>query len=593
MATDPKDQTPPQGLVDEPLTDEKDVAQTPDATEVGSQHSDTQGESRMTRAKWLACIALGFGYTTAFQQHACTATIMRHINIALGPTDQYNWMLTAYTIGSAVTLPLTGGLSDIFGRRYFFMGGCFISLIGTIVAVTAKDVNQVIAGMFFKGVGGASQQLALAGVGELVPNKHRGTAQAYLDILVTPWTILGALTGGAMVKYQPVQSFRINWYVGICLNVITIVCTFFWYFPPARPQLHGIKGQTKTQQFMQLDWLGIAMLAAGLSTSLVGLGFGGITFPWKHAGTIAPMVLGVSTLVALGIYEFKFAKNPFLAPQLFRQGRSFTMVLFITFVAGMGLYAAAAFWTQQVHTMWDEDPVRIGILTIPGGFGGALGGYLAGMLIGRHRFLKTNYMLIYGALVKVIADAALTTLTPDTLPRALGLGWFSMMGTGWLSVSLIVCIQLTCEDKNIGLATMLLGCMRSSGGAVAVTVYSTLLGNKVKKIIGPNVAKAVAGPPHFFPVARLKELIGYLEVGNKKAALALPRANPKVLDLAHHAMQWSWTEGFRNVYIAATAFAAVALIAAFFVKDMSKNMTDNVAVRLDNEKPRDKTEAVV
>jgi len=547
----------------------------------------------MTRAKWLACIALGFGYTTAFQQHACTATIMRHINIALGPTPQYNWMLTAYTIGSAVTLPLTGGLSDIFGRRYFFMGGCFISLIGTIVAVTAPNVEQVICGMFFKGVGGAAQQLALAGVGELVPNKYRGNAQAWLDILVTPWTVFGALVGGSMVKYQPSVSFRINWYLGIAMNIVTIIATYFWYFPPARPQRFGIQGQTKTSQFLQLDWTGIGLLAAGLSTFLVGLGFGGITFPWRHAGTIAPMVLGGLTLVFMFIYEFKIAKNPFLAPHLFKQGRSFTMVLFITFIAGMGLYAAAAFWTQQVHTMWEEDPVRIGVLTIPGGFGGALGGFVAGMIIGKHRIFRTNLMLIYGSAIKVIADAALTTLTPETLPRALGLGWFSMIGTGWLAVSLIVCIQLTCDDKNIGLATMLLGCMRSSGGAVAVTVYSTLLGNKVPKVIGAQVMKRVL--PLKFPPTQIRNLIGLLNAGDLKKAMLLPGSNEKVLKAAHKGIQFAWGEGFKDVYTAATAFAAVALVCSFFVKDMSKNMTDNVAVRLDNERPKreEKGEAAV
>lgn len=122
--------------------------------------TDSQGESRMTKAKWLACIALGLSYTTAFQQHACTATILKHIDDALGPTAHYNWMLSAYTISVAVSLPLAGGLSDIFGRRYFFIAGCFVSLIGTIVAVSAQNVPTVIAGMALKGVGGASQQLA-------------------------------------------------------------------------------------------------------------------------------------------------------------------------------------------------------------------------------------------------------------------------------------------------------------------------------------------------------------------------------------------------------------------------------------------------
>lgn len=77
-----------------------------------------------------------------------------------GPTTYYNWILSAYTIAISVTFPLSGGLSDIFGRRYFFLGGTIISLIGTIVAASAKTTSTVIAGMVLKGVGGGSQQLA-------------------------------------------------------------------------------------------------------------------------------------------------------------------------------------------------------------------------------------------------------------------------------------------------------------------------------------------------------------------------------------------------------------------------------------------------
>src|ERR1700712_3787312 len=78
----------------------------------------------------------------------------------LGPTTYYNWILTAYSISTAVALPLSGGLSDIFGRRPFFIVGCLISLSGTIVALAAQNVPMIIAGMALKGIGAGSQQLA-------------------------------------------------------------------------------------------------------------------------------------------------------------------------------------------------------------------------------------------------------------------------------------------------------------------------------------------------------------------------------------------------------------------------------------------------
>ena len=134
-------------------------------------------QTTMTRAVWLACIALCLSYTTAFQQNSCTSAIVKHIDAELGksrpydvyeedlmflagPTNYYNWILSSYTIAVSVTLPLSGGLSDIFGRKPFFIAGTIVSLIGTAIALAAQNVPMVITGMIFKGIGSGGQQLA-------------------------------------------------------------------------------------------------------------------------------------------------------------------------------------------------------------------------------------------------------------------------------------------------------------------------------------------------------------------------------------------------------------------------------------------------
>lgn len=70
-------------------------------------------------------------------------------------------MLTSYTIAVSVSLPISGGLSDIFGRRSFMIVGCVISLVGTVIALAAQNVPMMIVAMTLKGVGSGAQQLAL------------------------------------------------------------------------------------------------------------------------------------------------------------------------------------------------------------------------------------------------------------------------------------------------------------------------------------------------------------------------------------------------------------------------------------------------
>jgi hypothetical protein len=184
---------------------------------------------------------------------------------------------------------------------------------------------------------------------------------------------------------------------------------------------------------------------SGIILLLVGIALGGVTFPWNHAGVICPIVIGFATLGVFGIWEARFSQKPFMARELFAgKTRTFTMFLVVDFVAGMGLYAAAAFWAQLVRGMWQGDPIKVGILCIPGGFGGAVGGFAAGMLIGRSKFLATNYCLIYGTAIKTIADYSITLIEPSghhAIPFGLGIGFLSMIGTGWITVSLIVCVQ--------------------------------------------------------------------------------------------------------------------------------------------------------
>ena len=65
---------------------------------------------------------------------------------------------------------------------------------------------------------------------EIVPNKQRGIVQAVLDVATLPWAIFGALAGNAMVANHEL-GFRINFIIGIILNIMTIVATYLWYNP--------------------------------------------------------------------------------------------------------------------------------------------------------------------------------------------------------------------------------------------------------------------------------------------------------------------------------------------------------------------------
>jgi trichothecene efflux pump TRI12 len=212
------------------------------------------------------------------------------------------------------------------------------------------------------------------------------------------------------------------------------------------------------------------------------------------------------------------------------------------------------------------------------------------MLIGRSGAFRTNLCLIYGTIIKTVADYFLVLIEPTGIHSkayGMGIGFLSMFGTGWTSVSLIVCVQLCCPDEDIGMATLILGAVRAVGGSVAVTIYSTLVNGVMKHNAGKVVGAAVV--PLGYPAESLEPLIVNLINENVEAAASLPGVTNTVLQAARFALQSVWSTGFHKVYLAAASFSAVSILAAFLSEDVSHNMTDHVAVRLVNEKERTNT----
>ena len=95
------------------------------------------------------------------------------INEDIGPSPNITWVALAYTLGLSIGFLIVGRLSDIFGRRWFFIGGNCFALIGAIVSGTATHVESIIGGNLLGGLAGAVQISFTVAIAELVPNKHR------------------------------------------------------------------------------------------------------------------------------------------------------------------------------------------------------------------------------------------------------------------------------------------------------------------------------------------------------------------------------------------------------------------------------------
>jgi MFS family permease len=267
---------------------------------------------------------MGVAYNAYLFTLLIPPSILSYINADLGPDPRYTWITIAWNLGGAIFVTVGGRLSDIFGRRYFFLAGSVILIIGSIVSATGQSINQMIAGGAIFGAGAGFLEMSFGAVQEIVPNEWRMTTIGLFDASSIISQMM-PLASWALIKYT--HTWRNSYYLMIGFQCLNLVFLFFFYHPPAFKTKHSDDGKSVGILLKEFDWIGLFMFVVGCTLFILGVSWGGSLHPWKSAATLAPIVIGFMTLVALGFYErYGNVKEPLLPPRMFKQVRQYVKI---------------------------------------------------------------------------------------------------------------------------------------------------------------------------------------------------------------------------------------------------------------------------
>ncbi|KAF2500031.1 MFS general substrate transporter [Lophium mytilinum] len=278
---------------------------------------------QFTFGKALATFSFFLGYLADVFSLTLASAILTTINSDIGPSPEYAWIITSRLIVIAVMSPMVGRLSNIFGRRWCFLIGGVLGVVGSAISAAGQDINTLIGGGVILGLSASMHQLAWAALGEIVPKKTRPLAFGFMQTGLAVAAGFSAPISNALVIHT--GTWRYAYWLPLIVNGLAFVLVFFFYRP--MNQYIREEGKTQWQQCADLDWLGFFLLTAGLTLFLLGITFGGHGFPWVSAGPISMIVIGFLTLVVLGVYEaYHPMLFPIFPPEIFRNVRGFTVV---------------------------------------------------------------------------------------------------------------------------------------------------------------------------------------------------------------------------------------------------------------------------
>ncbi|PSR79883.1 major facilitator superfamily domain-containing protein, partial [Coniella lustricola] len=215
-------------------------------------------EAQLSAKAKLAFVALAFLWTGSQIPIYLFGAIPPYIYADIGGSDRWTWITLANILALAAVCPFVGSLSDLFGRRYIALCGTSFVILGMIIASTAQTMNIVIGGQVFAGIGaGINELTALAAASEMAPVSKRGKYVGVLVFTITPFC-LSALYAQLIAAYA---SWR---YVGLLCalwNLVGLVMTAIFYFPPPRTNPSGLSRRAILQQ---IDFVGGFLSTSGL-----------------------------------------------------------------------------------------------------------------------------------------------------------------------------------------------------------------------------------------------------------------------------------------------------------------------------------------
>jgi MFS transporter, DHA2 family, multidrug resistance protein len=382
--------------------------------------------------------------------------------------DESTWVLTSYLIANAIILPLSGWLTELFGRKRFYMTCVVIFTGSSLLCGIAPSLPLLVLFRILQGLGGGGlQPSAQAILADTFPPRQRGMAFSIYGMAVVFAPAIGPTLGGWIT-----DSYTWRWlfYINVPVGILSLILVSRLIHNP--PALAG-KPLTRENLF-SMDWMGMGLLALGLG-SLEFVLDKGQEDDWFGSGRIQFLVaVAVICLIWVIIRELVI-KNPVVDLTLYRE-RNFSLSHLLIFCLGFVLAGSTVLLPQFLQTLMGYSATRAGMVLSPAGVVLIFGMPMAGILLGR---IGARPMIVFGFIVlgsslwltsRLQLQTDYATFTLVRMMSSVGLAaLFSPIST--------TCFSRVPPGKN-NAASSLYNLMRNLGSSFGIAAVTTVLARR-------------------------------------------------------------------------------------------------------------------
>ncbi|BBH22010.1 MFS transporter [Paenibacillus baekrokdamisoli] len=431
----------------------------------------------------LVIAGLLLGLFMAALDQTIVSTAMTKIIQQLGGLDKFVWVYSAYMIAMVVSTPIFGKLSDMYGRKRFFLAGLILFMLGSILCGTAQNMEQLIIYRAIQGIGGgALMPIVFTIIFDLFPAEKRGKMMGLFGAVFGVSSVFGPIMGGLITDNI---SWRWIFYINVPIGILSV---FF---------IAKAYHESKNTRKQSIDWAGAILLTAAILCLMFGLELGGSDgWAWGSVKTISLFVASGALLIIFLLVE-RAVKDPIIQLSLFKK-RLFTSSMMISLLYGGVMISAATYIPIFIQGVFHKTATETSSVLTPMMLGVVLSSQVGGRIANKFRFRD---VMIVSALTLLIGITLLGFAMDTTTSRLIITLYMVIVGLGMgVSFSLLNISTLNSVPPQYkGSASSLITFFRTIGSALGVTVFGALQKSEfqagVKEIsaITPAMAAKIKG----------------------------------------------------------------------------------------------------
>jgi EmrB/QacA subfamily drug resistance transporter len=426
----------------------------------------TSGFIQLTRPQLIGTLGgLLLALLVAALDQTIVGTAEPRIIANLSGFDRYPWVTTAYLLSSTVSVPIFAKLSDIYGRKWFFLAGLIIFVGASALCGASGQLPLPIDGMnqliLFRGVQGIGAGilvgLTFTIVGDIFSPAERGRYQGMFGAVWGLASIFGPTLGGWLTDQF---SWRAAFYVNLPVGIIAAIAVWLEF-----PSFHPI-GPRRS-----VDVAGVLTLIGCLVPLLLALTW--VTdYGWGSTRVVS--LLGFSTcMLAAFLFAETRAKEPVIPLALFKV-KVIGICSIAAFVLGAGMFGIIIYLPLFMQGVMGVSATQSGSLLTPLMLSAVVGSIMAGQFThraGKYKLLAVTGSVLIATGMVLFARMDAATLRAEVVRAMIVCGF----GLGLIQPVYTLAVQNSAPREHMGAATASTQFFRSIGSTMGVSIFGSVL----------------------------------------------------------------------------------------------------------------------